>query len=103
MTTSVKSVTQIKPMSDRVVIRPTEREDTTKSGIFLPDTAKERPQEGEVVAVGPGRYLDSGKRLDMELRVGDRVIYSKYAGSEIQVEDEELLVLGANDVLAKIS
>ena len=103
MTSSVKSATQIKPMADRVVIRPTEQEDTTKSGIFLPDTAKERPQEGEVVAVGPGRYLDSGKRLDMELRVGDRVIYSKYAGSEIQVEDEELLVLGANDVLAKIS
>ena len=103
MTTTIKSATQIHPMSDRVVIRPTEREDTTKSGIFLPDTAKERPQEGEVVAVGPGRYLDSGKRLDMELRVGDRVIYSKYAGSEIQVEDEELLVLGANDVLAKIS
>ena len=103
MTSSVKSATQIKPMADRVVIRPTEQEDTTKSGIFLPDTAKERPQEGEVVAVGPGRHLDSGKRLDMELRVGDRVIYSKYAGSEIQVEDEELLVLGANDVLAKIS
>ena len=103
MTSSVKSATQIKPMADRVVIRPTEQEDTTKSGIFLPDTAKERPQEGEVVAVGPGRYLDSGKRLDMELQVGDKVIYSKYAGSEIQVEDEELLVLGANDVLAKIS
>ena len=103
MTTSIKSATQLKPMSDRVVVRPTEQEEMTKSGIVLPDTAKERPQEGEVVAVGPGRYLNSGKRLEMELKVGDKVIYSKYAGTEIQVEDEELLVLGSNDVLAKIS
>ena len=103
MTTSIKSATQLKPMSDRVVVRPTEQEEMTKSGIVLPDTAKERPQEGEVVAVGPGRYLNSGKRLEMELKVGDKVIYSKYAGTEIQAEDEELLVLGSNDVLAKIS
>ena len=103
MTTSIKSAAQMEPMSDRVVVRPTEQEETTKSGIVLPDTAKERPQEGEVVAVGPGRYLNSGKRLEMELKVGDKVIYSKYAGTEIQVEDEELLVLGSNDVLAKIS
>ena len=103
MTTSIKSATQLKPMSDRVVVRPTEQEEMTKSGIVLPDTAKERPQEGEVVAVGPGRYLSSGKRLEMELKVGDKVIYSKYAGTEIQAEDEELLVLGSNDVLAKIS
>ena len=103
MTTSVKSVTQVKPMSDRVVVRPSEQEETTKGGIFLPDTAQERPQEGEVLAVGPGRYLQSGKRLEMELQVGDKVIYSKYAGTEIKVEDEELLVLGSNDILAKIS
>lgn len=103
MTTSVKSVTQIKPMSDRVVVRPTEQEDMTKSGIYLPDTAQERPQEGEVLAVGPGRYLQNGKRLEMELKVGDKVIYSKYAGTEINVEDEELLVLSSNDILAKIS
>jgi chaperonin GroES len=103
MTTSIKSATQLKPRSDRVVVRPTEQEEMTKSGIVLPDTAKERPQEGEVVAVGPGRYLNSGKRLEMELKVGDKVIYSKYAGTEIQAEDEELLVLGSNDVLAKIS
>ncbi len=103
MTTSIKSAAQMEPMSDRVVVRPTEQEETTKSGIVLPDTAKERPQEGEVVAVGPGRYLNSGKRLEMELKVGDKVIYSKYAGTEIQAEDEELLVLGSNDVLAKIS
>ncbi len=103
MTTSVKSATQIKPMSDRVVIRPSEQEQTTKGGIYLPDTAQERPQEGEVLAVGPGRYLQNGKRLEMELQVGDRIIYSKYAGTEINVEDEELLVLSTNDILAKIS
>ena len=103
MTTSIASATQLTPMSDRVVVRPTKQEGTTKSGIVLPDTAQERPQEGEVVAVGPGRYLDNGKRLEMELKVGDKVIYSKYAGTEIIVEEEEHLVLGVNDVLAKIS
>ena len=103
MTTSIKSATQIHPMSDRVVIRPTKQEEMTKSGIVLPDTVRERPQEGEVVAVGPGRYMKNGKRLEMEIKKGDKVIYSKYAGSEIQVEDQELLVIGANDILAKIS
>ena len=103
MTTSIKSATQIQPMADRVVIRPTEQEEITKSGIYLPDTARERPQEGEVVAAGPGRYLSNGKRLEMELKSGDKVIYSKYSGSEIQVEDEELLVMSSNDILAKIS
>lgn len=103
MTTSVKSVTQLKPTSDRVVVRPTKQEEATKGGIYLPDTAQERPQEGEVLAAGPGRYLQNGKRLEMELQVGDKVIYSKYAGTEINVDDEELLVLGANDILAKIS
>ncbi len=103
MTTSVKSATQLKPMCDRVVVRPSVQEETTKGGIYLPDTAQERPQEGEVLAVGPGRYLQNGKRLEMELQVGDKVIYSKYAGTEIKVEDEELLVLGSNDILAKIS
>jgi chaperonin GroES len=103
MTTSITSATQLKPMADRVVVRPAKQEETTKSGIFIPDTVQERPQEGEVVAVGPGRYLDNGKRLNMELKVGDKIIYSKYAGTEIKVEEEDLLVLGTNDVLAKIS
>ena len=103
MTTGIKSATQVVPMADRVIIRPTKPEEMTKSGIFLPDTIQERPQEGEVLAVGPGRYLNSGSRLEMELQAGDKVIYSKYAGTEIKVEDEELLVLGINDVLAKIS
>lgn len=100
--TTVKTSTNIKPMSDRILIRPTEQEETTQSGIFIPDTARERPQEGEVVAVGPGRYLNNGKRLEMELKVGDKIIYSKYSGSEIEADDGELLLMGSNDVLSKI-
>ena len=100
--TIVKTSTNIKPMSDRILIRPTEQEETTQSGIYIPDTARERPQEGEVVAVGPGRYLNNGKRLEMELKVGDKIIYSKYSGSEIEADDGELLLMGSNDVLSKI-
>ena len=100
--TTTKTSTTIKPMSDRILIRPTEQEETTQSGIFIPDTARERPQEGEVVAVGPGRYLDNGKRLEMELKVGDKIIYSKYSGSEIEADDGDLLLMGSNDVLSKI-
>ena len=100
--TTVKTSTNIKPMSDRLLIRPTEQEETTQGGIFIPDTARERPQEGEVVAVGPGRYLNNGKRLEMELKVGDKIIYSKYSGSEIEADDGELLLMGSNDVLSKI-
>ena len=103
MTTSAKSATDLKPMGDRVVVRPSEQEGVTKSGIFLPDTAQERPQQGEVVETGPGRMLKNGKRIEMEVKAGDIVIYSKYAGTEVEVQDEELLVLGANDVLAVIT
>jgi len=103
MTIRIASVSQLMPMADRLVVRPAKQEDVTKSGIFLPDSAQERPQEGEVVAVGPGRYSRKGKRVAVGIKVGDKVIYSKYAGTEIEVEDEELLVIGANDVLAKIS
>ena len=103
MTTSAKSATDLKPMGDRVVVRPSEQESVTQGGIFLPDTAQERPQHGEVVAVGPGRVLPNGRRMDMEVKAGDRVIYSKYAGTEVGVQDEELLVLGANDILAIVS
>lgn len=102
MTTTAKTSTSIKPMSDRILIRPTEPEETTQSGIILPDTARERPQEGEVIAVGPGRFLNNGKRLEMELKTGDKIIYSKYAGTEIEADDGELLLMGANDVLSKI-
>ena len=103
MTTSAKSATDLKPMGDRVVVRPSEQEDVTKGGIYLPDTAQERPQQGEVVAVGPGRALGNGKQIEMEVKAGDTVIYSKYAGTEVEVQDEELLVLGSNDILAVIS
>ena len=102
MTTSTKTATSIKPMSDRILIRPTEQEETTQSGIFLPDTARERPQEGEVVAVGPGRVSDDGKRIPMELAKGDRVIYSKFAGTEYKDGDDEYLILRESDILAKI-
>lgn len=89
----------LKPLADRVVVRPLEREEMTASGILLPDTAKEKPQEGEIVAVGPGRFED-GKRIDLEVKVGDRVIYSKYAGTEVKVDNEEVLILRESDVLA---
>lgn len=102
MTTKAKTSATIKPLSDRILIRPTEQEEMTQSGIFLPDTARERPQEGEVVAVGPGRFLNNGKRLEMELKAGDKIIYSKYAGTEIEADEGELLLMGANDVLSKI-
>ena len=91
------------PIADRIVILPLEREQTTKGGIYLPDTVKERPQEGEVIAVGPGRVSDDGTRIPMELAVGDRVIYSKYAGTEYKDGDDEYLIMRGSDVLAKIS
>jgi chaperonin GroES len=103
MTTSVKSATDLKPMGDRIVVRPSQQEEMTVGGIILPDMARQRPQKGEVVAVGPGRVLGSGIRVEMEVSTGDQIIYSKFAGTEIQVQDEELLVLGSNDVLAKFS
>jgi chaperonin GroES len=93
----------LQPLGERVIIKPSEQESTTKGGIFLPDTAKEKPQEGEVVAVGPGRVADDGSRVAMELSAGDKVIYSKYAGTEYKDGDEELLILRESDVLAKIS
>ena len=91
------------PLGERVVVKPTEQEAQTKGGIFLPDTAKEKPQEGEVVAVGPGRMSDEGSRIPMELNKGDRVIYSKFAGTEYKEGDDEYLILRESDILAKIS
>ena len=91
------------PLGERVVVKPIEQEQTTKGGIFLPDTAKEKPQEGEVVAVGPGRVSDDGTRIKMELSKGDRVIYSKFAGTEYKDGDEEYLILRESDILAKIA
>lgn len=90
------------PLGERVVVKPIEQEQTTKGGIFLPDTAKEKPQEGEVVAVGPGRVSEDGKRIAMELSQGDRVIYSKFAGTEYKDGDDEYLILRESDILAKL-
>jgi chaperonin GroES len=91
----------LKPLADRVVIRALEREEKTASGIFLPDNAKEKPQEGEIVAVGPGRFED-GARVALDVKVGDKVIFSKYAGTEIKVLEDELLILRESDILAVI-
>ncbi|MCS7206597.1 MAG: co-chaperone GroES [Dehalococcoidia bacterium] len=93
---------QFQPLGDRVVVRPIEREEMTKSGIVLPETAKEKPQEGEVVAVGPGRLTDDGKRIPMELAVGDRVLFAKYAGTEFKEDGVEYLIIRESDILAKI-
>jgi chaperonin GroES len=92
--------TKIKPLEDRILVRPEEGEETTASGIVIPDTAKEKPQEGTVLAVGPGKRSDSGDIIPMDVKEGDRVIYSKYGGTEIKIEGEELLILSARDVLA---
>ena len=92
---------KLQPLADRLVVRPIEREEVTKGGIVLPDTAKEKPQEGEVVAVGPGRLTDDGKRIPMDVKKGDIVVYTKYGGTEIKVDDEELMILRESDILAK--
>lgn len=93
----------LQPLADRVLVKPIEQEEKTKSGIFLPDTAKEKPQEGEVLAVGPGKMSDDGKLIPMSVKVGDIVIYAKYGGTEIKVDDDELMILREADILAKKS
>ena len=93
---------KLRPLGDRVVIQPTPREDMTKSGIVLPDTAKEKPQEGTVLAVGPGRILDDGKREQIDVKKGDKVLYAKYAGTEFKVEGDELLIVSQKDILAVV-
>jgi chaperonin GroES len=90
----------IKPLADRVVVKALPFEETTRGGIVLPDTAKEKPQEGEVVAVGPGKLADDGQRVTPEVKVGDKVIYSKYGGTEIKVDGDEYLILRESDILA---
>jgi len=92
---------KLQPLADRLVVKPVEREEMTKSGIVLPDTVKEKPQEGKVLAVGPGRLSDDGKRIAVDIKVGDIVIYAKYGGAEIKIEDEELVILRESDILAK--
>ena len=94
------TATKLRPLGDRVVIQPTPREEMTKSGIVLPDTAKEKPQEGKVIAAGPGRLSDEGKREPMDVKEGDTVLYAKYAGTEFKVEGDELLIVSQKDILA---
>ena len=103
MATKTRPSSKLQPLGDRVVVRPIKREEVTKGGIVLPDTAKEKPQEGKVIAVGLGKLTEDGRRLEMEVKKGDKVIYAKYAGTEIKQDDEELLILRDSDVLAKIS
>ncbi|HEV2953936.1 MAG TPA: co-chaperone GroES [Candidatus Dormibacteraeota bacterium] len=93
----------LRPLGDRVVLKPVAREEKTKSGIVLPDTAKEKPQEGIVEAVGPGRILDNGTKVNMELKAGDKVLYAKYAGNEFKIEDTEYLIVSEKDVLAVVT
>ncbi|MGA7677827.1 MAG: co-chaperone GroES [Dehalococcoidia bacterium] len=94
---------KLEPLGDRVVVKPSPKEEVTKSGIVIPDTAKEKPQEGKVIAVGPGRMTEDGKRIAMDVKVGDIVIYAKYGGTEIKENDEELIILRESDILAKKS
>ena len=89
----------LKPLSDRVLVKAITAEETTRGGIVLPDTAKEKPQEGEVLAVGPGKVLDNGKRTTLEVSVGQKVLFAKYAGTEIKINDEEYLILRESDVM----
>ena len=101
MTLSV-TATSLKPLGDRIVVRPTPREEMTKSGIVLPDTAKERPQEGTILSIGPGRTLDDGTREAMDVEVGQKILFQKYAGTEFKLDEEELLILSQKDILAVI-
>ena len=94
---------KLQPLGDRVVVKPTPREEMTKSGIVLPDTAKEKPQEGLIVAVGPGAFDTEGKRMPMDVKVGQKVLYGKYAGTEFKLEDEELLIVSQKDILAVVA
>jgi chaperonin GroES len=92
---------KIEPLGDRVVIKPMPKEEISKGGIVLPDTAREKPQEGEIIAVGPGRLSEKGERIAMEVKRGDRVIYSKYGGTEFKIDDEEVVIMRESDILAR--
>ena len=103
MATATKTATKLQPLGDRVVVKPTEREEMTKSGIVLPDTAKEKPQEGLILAAGPGAFDTEGKRIAMDVKVGQKVLYGKYAGTEFKIEDEDLLIVSQKDILAIVA
>jgi len=102
LATATATSTKLRPLGDRVVIQPIPREEMTKTGIVLPDTAKEKPQEGMILAAGPGRILEDGKREPMDVKKGDKVLYAKYAGTEFKVDGEELLIVSQKDILALV-
>jgi chaperonin GroES len=102
MVAAAETTTKLKPLGDRVVVKPLGREETTKSGIVLPDTAKEKPQRGTIIAAGDGRRDDDGDRIKLDVKVGDQVLFAKYAGTEFKLDDEELLILAEKDILAVI-
>ena len=100
MATKTKPTTKIRPLSDRVVVRPLEEAEEMRGGLYIPDTAKEKPQQGEIMAVGPGRVSDQGERITPDIKAGDRVLYGKYSGTEVTVDGEQYLILREGDVLA---
>ena len=102
MATATASKTKLRPLGDRVVIEPTPREEMTKSGIVLPDTAKEKPQEGKILAAGPGAFDNDGKRVAMDVKKGDKVLYAKYAGTEFKIDDNDYLIVSQKDILAVV-
>jgi chaperonin GroES len=95
-------IMQLKPLGDRVVLKLVEREEKTKGGILLPDSAKEKPQKGEVLAVGTGKVLDSGEKIPLDVQVGDKVIFARYSGTEVKVEEEDYLIVSEKDILAVV-
>ena len=101
--TKAKATTKIKPLADRVVVKPLEESEQMRGGLYIPDTAKEKPQQGEVVAVGPGKLSEQGERLAPDVEVGNKVLYGKYSGTEVNVEQEEYLILRESDILAILS
>jgi len=102
MATATKSKTKLVPLGDRLVIKPIVQEEVLSSGLVIPDTAKEKPQQGEVIAAGPGRVDDNGKRIPLDVKAGDRVLYAKYSGQEIKIDQQEYIVLSERDVLCKV-
>jgi chaperonin GroES len=99
---ATKNAVAVKPLADRVVVRALEETEQMRGGLYIPDTAKEKPQQGEIIAVGPGKFDDKGNRLPMDVKVGDKVLYGKYSGTEVTIDNEQFLILRESDVLAVI-
>lgn len=99
----MSTISKMKPLSDRVIVKPMEQKESKKGSIIIPDTAKEKPMEGEVMAVGPGKVADNGTRVAMDVKKGDKVLYGKYSGTEIRIDDVEYLIMHADDVMAVIN